>query len=271
MNDWPIEASPRVAIAGTGQAAWALGLGFLEAGIKVTQVWSRHAGKGNALARRLQAEHCMMSDSGDSAWEGEVLLLAIADHSIAEVSSLFKCLENQHIIHCGATISIDVLSGHLRYGVFWPVMNLSQPREDLLREVPIMVESNNEALHEILTNWCIALHAHSIPATLTQRTKVHLAAVMTANFNNLLLHWGHSILKGQGSHNLLLPILQEQLFRFAEDSSDPLTRQSGPAYRGDLETMDKHLDLLQQDPEGQALYRSMSHLIAHLRAKHGHD
>ncbi|MFM8837603.1 MAG: hypothetical protein ACKOHH_03105, partial [Bacteroidota bacterium] len=42
------------------------------------------------------------------------------------------------------------------------------------------------------------LQALALPSTLAQRTALHLAAVMTANFNNLLLHWGHRILHGPG-------------------------------------------------------------------------
>ncbi|MFM7289105.1 MAG: DUF2520 domain-containing protein, partial [Bacteroidota bacterium] len=63
----------------------------------------------------------------------------------------------------------------------------------------------------------------------------------------------------------------EQLRLFAEDPADPLVRQSGPAQRGDTETMDKHLALLEQDPEGQALYRTLSRLIAQQKSKPGHD
>jgi hypothetical protein len=35
--------------------------------------------------------------------------------------------------------------------------------------------------------------------------------------------------------------------------------------------MDKHLALLEQDPEGQALYRTLSRLIAQQKSKKGHD
>lgn len=271
MSEELTKSGGRVAIVGAGQAAWALSLGLMHAGVNITQVWSRHAGRGKALSNRLEVEHQMITKSHVSSWTGDVLVLAVSDKAVAEVATQFECQDHQHIIHCGGTLSMEILARHPRHGVLWPVMNLSQPHENLLQGVPMLLETNNEPLRQMLEAWCRGLQAHPIPSTLAQRVQIHLAAVMTANFNNLLLHWGHKILEGQGEHGLLLPILQQQLRLFTKNSADPLTRQSGPAHRGDTETMDKHLALLEQDPEGQALYRTLSHLIAQEKTKLGHD
>jgi predicted short-subunit dehydrogenase-like oxidoreductase (DUF2520 family) len=266
MSEGLTERAGGIAIAGSGQAAWSLGLGLKSAGISVTQVWARHSGRGRALANSLDTEFHSITNSLGTVWTGDVLLMAVSDQAIAQVADQFICRENQHIIHCAGTLSMEILAGHPRHGVLWPVMNLSQPHEQLLQGVPILIETNHESLRDLLQSWCHRLRAQPVPSTLAQRIQIHLAAVMTANFNNLLLHWGHKLLLGQGEHALLMPILREQLRLFAEDSSDPFKHQSGPAHRGDTETMNKHLALLEQDPEGQALYRTLSAFIAHLRS-----
>ncbi len=271
MNEWRTKLGGRVAIVGSGQAAWAWGMGLMHAGIHITQVWGRHAGRGRALANRLDAEYQSIANITPVSWEGDVLLLAVADQAVEKVAAQFECGIFQHIVHCCGTLAMEALAVHPRHGLLWPLMNLSQAHENLLQGVPVLLEANNEPLREILEAWCLDLQAHPLPSTLTQRTSLHLAAVMTANFNNLLLHWGHRTLKGHGEHRLLLPILQQQLRLFAEDPTDPFARQSGPAHRGDIETMNKHLALLEYDPEGQALYRSLSRLIAQLKSKPGHD
>lgn len=271
MSEWQTKPGGRAAIVGSGQAAWAWGLGLQNAGIQINQVWARHAGRGKALANRLDAEYQWFSNVTPASWDGDVLLIAVADQAVEKVAAQFLCGPSQHIVHCGGTLSMDVLAMHPSYGVLWPLMNLSQAHENLLHGVPILYETNNQALHQILQAWCQDLHALALPSTHAQRNSIHLAAVMTANFNNLLLHWGHRSLQGHGEHRLLLPILQQQLQQFAEDPADPLARQSGPAHRGDTETMDKHLALLEHDPEGQALYRTLSRLIAQLKSKPGHD
>lgn len=192
-------------------------------------------------------------------------LLAVSDDALPEVASFFGTDQTDALVHCSGTRSLEDLDVHPVRGVFWPILNLSKAVETPWKGAPILIQTEDASLHQTLHHWAQRIGATARDVTEVQRQKLHLAAVMTANFNNILLHWGHLLTQEWGTHRDLFPILAQQLNEFEQNPQDPLTRQSGPAWRGDQQTLESHLRLLQDDPEGTALYRWFSSLIQRLR------
>ena len=62
----------------------------------------------------------------------------------------------------------------------------------------------------------------------------------------------------------LLDLLLEETFHKLREM-DPLTAQTGPAVRGDQETMNKHIELLKGHPEWENLYTFISRDIIRSR------
>jgi predicted short-subunit dehydrogenase-like oxidoreductase (DUF2520 family) len=191
-------------------------------------------------------------------------LLAVSDDALPEVASFFGTDQTDALVHCSGTRSLEDLNVHPVRGVFWPILNLSKADETTWKGAPILIQTEEASLHQTLHHWAQRIGATARDVTEVQRQKLHLAAVMTANFNNVLLHWGHLLTQEWGTHRDLFPILAQQLNVFEQNPQDPLTRQSGPAWRGDQQTLESHLRLLQDDPEGTALYRWFSSLIQRL-------
>jgi predicted short-subunit dehydrogenase-like oxidoreductase (DUF2520 family) len=67
--------------------------------------------------------------------------------------------------------------------------------------------------------------------------------------------------------DILNPLIQETATRI--EQYDPSSMQTGPAARGDVQTMDKHLDMLKDFPEMRALYIKLSDSIISLQNKKG--
>lgn len=286
MNEPLINQSPShetwVTLVGSGQAAWALGSALHGSGIRVQRVIARPNGRGAALAQRLEASWVPWHAGQPLPKEGptspdpnrldpsrpgptRLTLLAVSDDALLEVASFFGTDQTDALVHCSGTRSLEDLNVHPIRGVFWPILNLSKADETTWKGAPILIQTEEASLHQTLHHWAQRIGATARDVTEVQRQKLHLAAVMTANFNNVLLHWGHLLTQEWGTHRDLFPILAQQLNVFEQNPQDPLTRQSGPAWRGDQQTLESHLRLLQDDPEGTALYRWFSSLIQRLR------
>jgi predicted short-subunit dehydrogenase-like oxidoreductase (DUF2520 family) len=93
-----------------------------------------------------------------------------------------------------------------------------------------------------------------------ERKALHVAAVFASNFTNHMLTLSKKILEQNSlSFDLLKPLILETLNKSL--SVGPENAQTGPASRGDLEIMDKHLDFIKEDPALAEIYKILSQHI----------
>jgi predicted short-subunit dehydrogenase-like oxidoreductase (DUF2520 family) len=91
------------------------------------------------------------------------------------------------------------------------------------------------------------------------RASLHLAAVISHNFSNYLYHLSYTVLKEKNLNlKLLKPLLEEQVKQI--NNMDPAARQTGPAQRRDIATMQKHVSLL-NDETSKSIYKLISNAI----------
>ena len=90
-----------------------------------------------------------------------------------------------------------------------------------------------------------------------QRRNIHLAAVFTCNFANHMYALGERLLQKNGlPFDILLPLIDETARKV--HGLSPRSAQTGPAVRCDTGVIEKHLDMLADEPEMQRLYRLLS-------------
>jgi predicted short-subunit dehydrogenase-like oxidoreductase (DUF2520 family) len=92
------------------------------------------------------------------------------------------------------------------------------------------------------------------------RLIMHCAAVLSSNFTNHLLLLTEKIVKEFGLLPGLLKPLMTETINKAFDAG-PLQAQTGPARRGNLKIIDKHMELLKPWPEIQKIYKVLSESI----------
>ena len=103
-----------------------------------------------------------------------------------------------------------------------------------------------------------------------QRAVLHVAAVFANNFTNHCFALAEKILEEADlPFEMLHPLMEETLAKALQDS--PAKMQTGPAMRGDEETIRRHLSLLSQHPEWQALYANLSQSIQRNTVAHKID
>jgi predicted short-subunit dehydrogenase-like oxidoreductase (DUF2520 family) len=90
-----------------------------------------------------------------------------------------------------------------------------------------------------------------------ERKALHVAAVFAANFTNHMLYLAQEIMRENAlSYEWLKPLISEMITKSL--SIGPENAQTGPARRGDLATLDKHMDFLKGDETVSELYKIIS-------------
>ncbi len=242
-----------IAIAGTGNVAFHLGKAFKDAGLEITGVFGRDEKKRSALAKQLNTREVEKAND----LHADLVLICVKDDSIEEISN--KIDSELLVVHTSGSIPMNVLHMHQNYGVIYPLQTISKEVKLDFTRVPFLIEaSDSEQLKHIAE--LSARISEDIQVVNSQdRETLHMAAVMVNNFTNHLVATAKSILDEHGlDWKLLLPLLQETTRKL--NDSDPLAAQTGPAKRGDLKTIEKHLSKLKESD--QILYKLFSERIA---------
>jgi predicted short-subunit dehydrogenase-like oxidoreductase (DUF2520 family) len=93
-----------------------------------------------------------------------------------------------------------------------------------------------------------------------QRLALHLAAAMANNFSNHMFALAEKVaLEHKLDFDLLKPLIRETSEKVM--TLKPADAQTGPAVRGDEDTMAKHRELLFDNPELMRLYNTISDSI----------
>ena len=255
----------RVVIIGAGNLATQLTLALTGKGVQVKQVFSRTIDSAKELAQKVNADFtndlsCLITDA-------DLYVISIKDSAIQEVLQNLSLDKNSLIVHTAGSISMDVLSHSTNnYGVFYPLQTFSKSREADFSIIPICIEANNSSSLIKLQKLAERLSTSVQPVDSDQRKTLHLAAVFVNNFVNHLYVIGSEILQDKKlDFNLLKPLILETAHKI--ESLSPIEAQTGPAIRNDLLVTNVQLKQLQEFPEFQKIYSSLTESIYHIHKK----
>jgi predicted short-subunit dehydrogenase-like oxidoreductase (DUF2520 family) len=92
---------------------------------------------------------------------------------------------------------------------------------------------------------------------------LHMAAVFACNFTNHMYALSAHMLKKHGlPFESMLPLIDETARKVHE--LQPLEAQTGPAVRRDVNVMNKHLEMLVEEPKIRNIYKIISDNIQDL-------
>lgn len=247
----------RVVIIGTGNLAHHLFDAFSGSpAIDIVQIVGRNL---KALAP-FEKSTAIATDFNRIA-EADVFIVAVSDMAIRSVS---KYLTNKKglVVHTSGSVSIDVLSDHHRYGVFYPLQTFSTGRKIEMNSVPLCLEAHEEIDMAVLKKLAGNLSKKLYEVDSEQRKALHLAAVFVNNFTNHLYQIGQQLCDEKGlPFEILSPLIRETVDKI--DQLSPFDAQTGPARRGDSETIEKHLEQL-KDSVHKEVYGILSDSILKL-------
>lgn len=262
----------RISFVGAGNVAWHLAQALENAGHHIVEIYSRDGSNARRLVNKLYDTH-IAPDLDFSESVAELLILAVSDDALKDVISKLVLPENCTVIHTSGTKSLNELQ-HLidiysdivvPTGVFYPLQTFSKEVEIQLTGVPICIESADATTERMLVQLAQCISNVVYLMTSEERRLMHLGAVFACNFTNHLLAISKRIVEAENlEFDLLKPLIRETL-RKALLSPDPALVQTGPARRGDQQTLETQLDYLERYPAWKGIYEILSESIQRIR------
>ncbi|MDA3952471.1 MAG: DUF2520 domain-containing protein [Bacteroidales bacterium] len=253
-----------IVILGAGNVATHLSIALKKAGFLIKCVYSKTIPAAKTLALKVDSHYT--NEINQIPVEADLYIIAVKDEIIEEIIKHIK-LKYGVIVHTAGSISIDVFKGRFKnYGVFYPLQTFSISRNIDFSNIPICIESSNKVLENKLSNLANSLSNSVHLINSKERKWLHLSAVFASNFANHMYSQASEILSQSGvSFDLLKPLITETAQKAIDN--DPIKAQTGPAIRNDQNVINKHLEMLKNNPEFEKIYRILSDSIFTLNQK----
>jgi len=251
-------------VIGSGNVAWHLINAFSRKGIQVLQILAHNEKSARSLSRTFSVPYIM--DPVQLVKNADLYLVAVQDDHIREVS-LRLHLKKQFLVHTSGFSAIDLLSGSsINTGVIWPLQTLTAGKNVEYGNIPFFIEGQSVATAGKLSRFAGLVSEQVFITDSSTRQKIHLAAVIASNLTNQLYSISASILERQDiPFGVLAPLILETAIKAGQQH--PLQSQTGPAVRRDMRVIEKHMELLRDDPAFQDIYRLITENIIHLHSQ----
>jgi predicted short-subunit dehydrogenase-like oxidoreductase (DUF2520 family) len=247
-----------ITFIGSGNLAWHLAPALDNAGFVVKEVYSREPKHAHELVNRLyQADVCASLDFSLSP--SQLFIIAVTDDVIENIAREIILPEQAILVHTSGSKPLDVLhyAATPHAGVFYPLQTFSKAKKVDFQDIPIFIESDEPHVEEVLLKIGKAISKKVQVISGTKRAALHVAAVFASNFTNHMLSISKSVMENhQLNFELLKPLIAETINKGL--AIGPENAQTGPAKRGDLQTLDKHMEILEYNPALAEIYKIVS-------------
>ena len=250
----------RIVIIGSGNLAEALARAVSKSGLEMVQLFARNPERGPVVARL--AGCGWASDPEQLDRTADLYVIAVSDRAVAEVASTLPIPATAAVAHTAGSVPLEAIPERFtRRAVFYPMQTFTKGREVDFTRIPIFLETADPGMRPELEAAARQLSRQVIWADSAQRAKVHLAAVFACNFANHMYAIGEEVVRSAGLDFGVLKALVAETAAKACDARSPRDVQTGPAVRNDTPTQERHLALLEGDPNLQEIYTQISKSI----------
>jgi predicted short-subunit dehydrogenase-like oxidoreductase (DUF2520 family) len=248
----------RISFAGAGRVGSALCLKFFEEGHTLLKIVTPSPGRGKSLAGKVRAEWGSLPVFPENTG---ILIVSVPDHRLESVLGKISCPPETIVVHTAASYGLEIFPEKIsRRGVFYPLQTFTEGRRIDFSNIPFLLEASDKKTGLELECLARSISRNVIFADAARRRMLHIAAVFACNFTNHLLTTGTELAQKAGfSQDILNPLIRETISKAL--SGGPENSQTGPAVRNDLNTIARHIGLLEDSPELQKLYKEITNSI----------
>jgi predicted short-subunit dehydrogenase-like oxidoreductase (DUF2520 family) len=252
----------RIGFIGAGRVAKGLAWGMAQSGQRVVAAASRRPDSAGQLAARIAG--CRAAASAQEVVDAsDLVFITVPDDAIAAVAAGLKWRQDTAAIHCSGATEVSVLEpaalAGSQIGGFHPLQLFADPDVALagLPGCTIAIEAEAPLLPH-LEQLAQALCCRTIRLPPGCRARYHAAAHYAAGFVITLLNqavelWLSFGVEREDTIRALLPLLRGTAA--SVEHSGLAQGLAGTYSRGDLATMEKHLDELgRAGPDALRLY-----------------
>ncbi len=249
-----------IVLIGAGNVGHHLGHRFVEQGFSIQQVFSRKITKARKLAKKVGAE--AIKDLTNIRPDADLYIIAVHDDAILSVAQkISPIIPTALVVHTSGAKACVILKPFFKnYGSFYPLQTFSISKKVNFEILPLCIYSPQKRNRTFLKKIAQSICPNVYEINDQQKSILHVAAVIVNNFPNYLYHIGHQITKEHKlSFDILKPLIAETVHKIQDKT--PKSMQTGPARRGDKETISSHLKLLQSNKTWTAIYKLLSESI----------
>ncbi len=254
-----------IGFIGAGITGTALAVRLHQQGYHIVAVSSRTITSAERLAQRIAGCHAHKT-AQEVAHQAQLVFITTPDDIIGEVANRVRWHKGQHIVHCSGAHSVDILETARRLGAntggFHPLQTFASV-ENAIENLPgstFAIEAE-EPLLTILKEMAATMSCNWVILTADDKVLYHTAAVFACNYLVTLVKlatdlWQDFEVPREKAVQALLPLLRGTLSNI-ENIGLP-NCLTGPIARGDLGTIEKHLEALEKaKPELLNTYKQL--------------
>lgn len=230
----------KISIIGAGNVGSNFAARFRRAGVEDVSLYSPSLGNMSAF----------------NPQEADVAIIAVTDDAIPGLLASLPSAPSTLWIHTSGSVGIDAFEPekYPRRGIIYPLQTMLKGVEPDWDNVPIFIEGDDELTSELAR----MLSPRVAPLDSLSRRRAHAAAVLCCNLAMYLWSLSERVMTEAGlDFSMLRPLMELTLERAV--SGSPEQSLTGPARRGDLGTIHKHLDAL--DDETAEVYKLLTQNI----------
>lgn len=230
----------KISIIGAGNVGSNFAARFRRAGVEDVSLYSPSLGNMSAF----------------NPQEADVAIIAVTDDAIPGLLASLPSAPSTLWIHTSGSVGIDAFEPekYPRRGIIYPLQTMLKGVEPDWDNVPIFIEGDDELTSELAR----MLSPRVAPLDSLSRRRAHAAAVLCCNLVMYLWSLSERVMTEAGlDFSMLRPLMELTLERAV--SGSPEQSLTGPARRGDLGTIHKHLDAL--DDETAEVYKLLTQNI----------
>ncbi len=247
----------KIYLIGAGNVATHLGMVFNSNDYNVAGVFSNTYKSAEVLAEKIGAQHINNKDIFED--EEGIFIVSVPDRALEDVINIMKNCKGL-VVHTSGSVDMNSLSVFQNHGVFYPLQTFSKEKEITFEEIPICIEANNAENKMILQNLARSLSKQVYYVDSDKRMILHISAVFACNFTNFMYQLAEDLThKNHLDFNILRPLILETANKAIIKS--PKEIQTGPAARGDMNTIRKHKEYLSNFPGLEKIYTFISQKI----------
>ena len=264
----------RIGFVGAGTLGRGLALALDGVGCNVVAVSSRTRASAEWVAERITDpmtdRRCVALDTAQEVADGcDLVFITTPDGAIADVAASVNWRAGQGVAHCCGAASIELLEAASGAGAAVGAMHpfqtfaaLSDPTEAARRLSGVtFAVSATGWLEDYLPSLAGLLNGRAITIPDELRPLYHASAVLACGYVGALLDaavglWTRMGYTEEDGVRAVAPLARATIEAIA--AAGPVAAVTGPAVRGDADTIAAHLALLSEHaPELVALYREL--------------
>lgn len=245
-----------IAIIGSGNVAYTYSKVMKDNGINLRYVFVRNKDKISEVEKLFGVEAVC---DYDKLFDCDLIIIAVKDDAVEEVASKLTNYKGV-LVHTSGTQNSTILQMVDNYGILYPLQTLTKDYDVDFKSVPVMVNASTSEVKEKLK--CLAHKMSDVVLECSDedRRYIHMNAVYVSNFVNVMLQIGEKLLNKKSLNvSILEPLVKETVSKaFSMGAEKALT---GPARRGDMDTINKHIELLKNNEEEREIYKMLTNYI----------